>query len=286
MPRHFLFAVAAAIACVVPLASAEAQRGRDDWRPDNRNEWELLGSAQIGTRLERDVIEVGRREGRFQTIAFTVAGGDVQIEELKILYGSGEADQVRVREVIKAGSRSRPLDIPGRGQFIQRIEVAYRAAGPVKIDFYGEKVRMPPPAAWVELGCQRVGFLDSKDTIRVGRREGAFRALKLQVSESKLRLQKLRVVFGDGGTQVLDVRSVIPAGSETKPIDLDGRRRVIDRIDLEYLPSISLKSGSRVCVLALEGGGPGGPGGPGPGGRDGWRDGSGGGRDDGRPRQR
>jgi hypothetical protein len=282
MPRHFLFAVAAAIAVIVPLASAEAQRGRDDWRPDNRTEWELLGSAQIGTRLERDVIEVGRREGRFKTIAFTVTGGDAQIEDLKVIYGNGEADQVRVREVIKAGSRSRPLDIPGRGgQFIQRIEVAYRAAGPVKIDFYGEKVRMPPPAAWVELGCQRVGFLDSKDTIRVGRREGAFRALKLQVSESKLRLQKIRVVFGDGGTQVLDVRAVIPAGSETPPIDLDGRRRIIDRIDLEYLPSISLKKGSRVCVLAMEGGGHGGPGGPGN-----WRDGPGGGRDDGRPGRR
>ncbi|WP_439541856.1 hypothetical protein [Hyphomicrobium sp.] len=279
MPRQFLFAIAAAMACIVPLASAEAQRGRDDWRPDNRSEWELLGSAQIGTRLERDVIEVGRREGRFRTIAFAVSGGDVQIEELKVLYSNGEADQIRVREVLKAGSRSRPIDLPGRGQFIQRIEVAYRSAGPVKIDFYGEKGRSPPPPpAWVELGCQSVGFLDSKDSIRVGRREGAFRALKLQVSESKLRLQKLRVVFGDGTTQVFDVRSVIPAGAETRPIDLDGRRRIIDRIDLEYLPSISLKRSSRVCVLAMEGGG-------GPGGRDDWRDG-GPGRDDGRPGRR
>ena len=268
MPSKFVFALAAALACLVPLASAEAQRGRDDWRPDNRNEWELLGSAQIGTRLERDIIEVGRREGRFQTIAFTVAGGDVQIEELKVIYSNGEADQIRVRDVLKAGMRSRPIDLPGRGQFIQRIEVAYRAAGPVKIDFFGERGRRgpPEPAAWAELGCQRVGFLDSKDTIRVGRREGAFRAVKLQVSESKMRLQKMRVVFGDGSTQVLDVRSVIPAGAETRPIDLDGRRRVIERIDLEYLPSISLKRGSRVCVLALESGGPGGPGGPGPGG--------------------
>ena len=273
MPRQFLFAIAAAMACIVPLTSAEAQRSRDDWRPDNRSEWELLGSAQIGTRLERDAIEVGRREGRFRTIAFAVSGGDVQIEELKVLYSNGEADQIRVREVLKAGSRSRPIDLPGRGQFIQRIEVAYRSAGPVKIDFYGEKGRSPPPPAWVEIGCQSVGFLDSKDSIRVGRREGAFRALKLQVSESKLRLQKLRVVFGDGTTQVFDVRSVIPAGAETRPIDLDGRRRVIDRIDLEYLPSISLKRSSRVCVLAMEGGG----------GRDDWRDG---GRDDGRPGRR
>lgn len=256
--RRFVVSIATALACLLPLATAEAQRGRDDWRPDNRTEWEALGSAQIGTRLERDVIEVGRREGLFRTIGFTVEGGDVQIEDLKIVYGGGEADDVRVRDVFKAGTRSRPIDLPGRGQFIQRIEVMYRAAGPVKINFYGEKRRGPPPPSWVELGCQRVGFLDPKDTIRVGRREGAFRAVKLRVSDAKLRLQRMRVVFGDGSTQSFDVRAVIPEGAETQAVDLDGRRRVIDRIDLEYLPSISLKKGPLVCVHALEGGGEGG----------------------------
>lgn len=264
MSTRILFAFAALMSCFLPLTSAEAQRGRDDWRPDNRAEWELLGSAQIGTRLERDVIEVGRREGRFRTIGFVVEGGDARIENVRIIYGGGEADDLPVREVFKAGSRSRPIDLPGRGQFIQRIEVNYRAFGPVKISFYGEQRRAPPPPAWAQLGCQSVGFLDTKDVIRVGRREGAFRAIKLQVSDSKLRLQRLRVVFGDGSSQTLDVRAVIPEGAETRPIDLDGRRRVIERIELEYIPSISLKRGSRVCVLALEGGGPGGPG-PGPG---------------------
>src|SRR5690606_3994740 len=59
MSKKSFLAIACAIAVLVPLASAEAQRGRDDWRPDNRTDWEPLGSAQIGTRLERDVIEVG-----------------------------------------------------------------------------------------------------------------------------------------------------------------------------------------------------------------------------------
>jgi len=239
----------------VPFASAEAQRGRDDWRPDNRTEWELLGSAEIGTRLERDVIEVGRREGRFKSLGFTVKGSDVRIEDLRVVYVGGEADELRVREVLKDGTRSRPIDLPGRGQFIQRIEVTYRAPGPVRIEFYGEK-RREREARWEELGCKSVGFLDAKDVIRVGRREGTFSAVKLQVSNEKLRLQKLRVVFGDGSSQSYDVRSVIPAGAETRPLDLDGRRRIIERIELDYLPSISLKRSSNVCVLAREGGRP------------------------------
>lgn len=258
MLNRSLLAVASAIALLMPIASAEAQRRPDDWRPENRTEWESLGATEIGTRLERDVIEVGRREGRFGAIGFTVTGGDVRIEDLRVIYGGGEVDELRVREVIRAGTRSRPIDLPGRGQFIQRIEIAYRAQGPVRIEFFGERRR----ERWEQLGCQRVGFLENKDVIRVGRREGAFRALKLQVDDAPLRLMRMRVVFGDRDSQVFDIRSAIPAGAETRPLDLDGRRRVIERIDLEYLPSITLKRGAKVCVLAMQGGG--GPGG--------WRD--------------
>jgi hypothetical protein len=257
MPKRILLAIVSAVALLMPLTSAEAQRRWEDWKPDNRTDWDLLGTAQIGTRVERDTIDVGRREGRFSSIGFTVTGGDARVEELKIYYGGGESDVLRVGEVFKAGSRSRPIDLPGRGSFIQRIEIAYRAFGPVKIDFYGEKRR---EARWDVLGCQRVGFLETKDVVRVGRREGAFRSIKLQVKDATLRLNKVRVVFGDRATQTFDVRAAIPKNSETHALDLDGRRRVIERIELEYIPSLNLKKGPEVCVLATEGGG-----GPGPG---------------------
>lgn len=266
-----------ALAVLIPLSAAEAQqRTRDDWRPENRTEWELLGAAEIGTRLERDVIPVGRQEGRFRSVGFTVTGNDVRIEEIAIVYAGGEIDRLPVREFFRDGTRSRPIDLPGRAQFIERIEVTYRSPGAVRIEFFGERRKEPK---WDTLGCQDVRFFESNDVIRVGRREGAFSALKLQVSNATLRLLRLRIVFGDGSTQTLDVRSAIPAGTETTPIDLDGRRRIIDRIDLEYIPSLRLKRGARVCVLAIEGFGrrgfDGGPGrGPdrGPGDRgDDWR---------------
>jgi len=251
MSRRILHAIVSAVALLLPLSHAEAQRSRDDWKPDNRADWELLGSAEIGTRLERDVIPVGRREGRFTAIGFTVRGNDVRIEDLRITYGSGEVDELRVREFLKDGTRSRPIDLGRRGNFIDKIEITYRSQGPVKIDFYGERGR--PVARWDQLGCHRVGFLEKSDVIRVGKREGAFRALKLTVNDAPLRLQKMRVVFGGGQSQVFDVRSVIPPGAESRPIDLDGRRRIIERIELDYIPSITLKRGATVCVHAMEG---------------------------------
>lgn len=264
MSKRILLAIVSAVALLMPLTGAEAQRRWEDWRPDNRNDWDHLGTAQIGTRIERDTIDVGRREGRFRSIGFTVSGGDARVEELKIYYGGGESDVLRIGEVFKAGSRSRPIDLPGRGSFIQRIEIAYRAFGPVKIDFFGEK--RGREARWDVLGCQRVGFLETKDFIRVGRREGAFRAIKLQVNDATLRLNRMRVVYGDRSTQTFDVRAAIPKDTETRPLDLDGRRRIIERIELEYIPSLSfrqLKRGPEVCVLATEGGGGPGFGGPG-----------------------
>lgn len=254
MTRRVLMALAAVAACAAFVPTADAQR----WRPEERGErrereWELLGSAQIGTRIERDIIEVGRREGRFGRIGFEVRGNDVRIESLKIVYGNGESEDLRVGQVYKDGTRSAPIDLQGRGRAIQRIEVLYRSPGAVKIDFYGEPGGWREPQ-WVEVGCQRVGFLDDRDVIRATRRDGRFSAIKLKVTDAKLRLQRLKVVFENGASQTFDVRSVIPEGTETNPIDLDGRDRAIDRIELYYLPQISLKRGATVCVSGREDG--------------------------------
>ncbi|MGQ0455975.1 MAG: hypothetical protein ACT4OU_02810 [Hyphomicrobium sp.] len=249
-----LAALAAGLCGAVGDAALAQQRSRDDWRPDRRGAWEALGSAEIGTRLERDVIPIDAGEGPFRSIGFTVNGNDVRIEDLRVFYRNGEAQDLRVRELFRNGSRSRPIELYGRGRRIDRIEVTYRSQGPVRIEFYGERGRGGPDveARWDELGCQRVGFLDDNDVIRVGRREGRFRALKLRVADEKLRLVSMKVVFENGASQTFDVRSSIPAGAETYPVDLDGRNRAIERIELKYLPQISLKRGATVCVLGFQ----------------------------------
>src|SRR5262245_59093642 len=43
-------------------------------------------------------------------------------------------------------------------------------------------------ARWEQLGCQKVGFTVDKDIIRVGRGEGRFKAIRLQVSGNKVHM--------------------------------------------------------------------------------------------------
>ncbi len=249
MSRRALTLIAAIAAIITPFAAADAgPRSRDDWRPEDRTKWEQIGGAEIGNRLESVEIEVGRREGRFKAIGFTVRGNDVRIEDIKVYYGGGVVETLSVRDVVRDGTRSAPIDLPGREQFIHRLVVSYRSMGPVRLEFYGEQFQ------WEELGCQTVGFLDPRDVIRVGKREGTFRAIKLKVSDAPLRLERLRVVFGDQTAQGFDVRSALPPGSESRPLDLRGDVRYIDRIELDYLPSISTRRGARVCVLGNQGG--------------------------------
>lgn len=245
--------LALALALIVGtwIPAAYAQRGPEDWRPERRAQWEFMGSAEIGTSLQRDTIHFGGRDERFRAIGFTVNGSDVRLEGLRIVFRDGEAQDVPVREVIKSGSKSKPIDLDGRGgRAIERIEVLYRSSGPAKIEFFGEP--RPREAQWQELGCRRVDFLEDEDTILVGGREGRFSAIKLRVTESRLRLISMKIVFGDSSEQEISVRSAIPEGAETNAIDLEGRNRAIGSIVLRYLPQLSVRKGANVCVLGLE----------------------------------
>lgn len=50
---------------------SSAQRGKGNW--------ERLGCEEVGRRSDRDVIRVGRREGRFKAIRLAASGNDVQV---------------------------------------------------------------------------------------------------------------------------------------------------------------------------------------------------------------
>lgn len=95
--------------------------------------WEQLGCVEVGRRADFDVIQVGRREGRFRAIMLTVSGNDVHIEDLRVIYANGQPDQIAVRAEMREGSRSQPLDLRGRERAIQRIEIVsqrgYRGHG-------------------------------------------------------------------------------------------------------------------------------------------------------------
>ena len=105
---------------------------------------------------------------------------------------------------------------------------------------------------WEQLGCQKVGFLVDRDAIKVGRREGKFKAIRLDVSGNTVYINDLKVVYGNGAPDDLQVRSEIREGGQTRPLDLKGRgERAIDRVELTYRAKPNFKGSAKVCVSGL-----------------------------------
>jgi hypothetical protein len=261
MKKTFLFA--AILTAMVPVGGGAAQAQRSDERFDERSfyderrggGWNRIGEIETTPRIERALIRVNPRQEIYTRLGLRAFNADAEIVDVNIRYGNNETERIRVNKVVRAGTGLPPIDLSGRGRRLREIEVVYRPLGPVRIEVVGREAGWGPGAGpggrWQELGCKKVGLLEDRDVIRVGRREGAFRALKLVVSGNKLRLDRLRVTYANGQTEELVVRTVIPDGSETRPIDLSGRFRGIESIELRYIPSLSLKGPANVCVLGL-----------------------------------
>ena len=106
---------------------------------------------------------------------------------------------------------------------------------------------------WVELGCQQVSFIGKdRDSIRVGRSEGRFKAIKLAARGNDVEMLDLKVIYANGEPDDIPVRSLIRAGRETRSIDLRGRDRAIDRIDMVYRSRPNFRGQATVCAEGLD----------------------------------
>lgn len=236
MPRIIsLMTVFLALMATVMAADAQPRGG-----------WEVLGEQRSQPGVERLVIDVPtRRAGRFDAVKVAVRGGNILLLSLEVTFGNGDRQKVDVRFPVTAGAETGPIDLQGGARFIRSVEVRYGSLGfmgrPTVI-VLGLPARAEParPAfrdlgpRWERLGVERVERERERDVIQLSRRDGRFDALLLRVSQSPIRLRRVRVVFGNGQRQDFDLPDVLRPG-DTDVLELRGRQgRFIDRIVLVY----------------------------------------------------
>jgi hypothetical protein len=105
---------------------------------------------------------------------------------------------------------------------------------------------------WVSLGKRKVGFALDHDVINVGRSEGNFRKIKLQVTGNSIRLLDVKVVYGNGSIDDIPVRRHLRENSDTGPLDLRGRDRIIRRIEMTYERQLNFRGSAYVEVFGLQ----------------------------------
>ena len=93
-----------------------------------------------------------------------------------------------------------------------------------------------PAAAekWVFLGQRHVNDRAERDSIEVTASEGSFEAIQLRVKRSAVRFYDVTVVYGAGTSDDLELRDVIPAGGQSRALDLRGANRVVKRVNFSY----------------------------------------------------
>jgi hypothetical protein len=95
--------------------------------PSYARDWEKLGERVVNFALDRDVIPVGRSEGRFKRIKLIVRDNAVVIESLKVIYGNGVPEELPVRSEIRAGGETRAIDLSGNARVIREVQLVYRS---------------------------------------------------------------------------------------------------------------------------------------------------------------
>jgi hypothetical protein len=133
------------------------------------------------------------------------------------------------------------------------IAAALVCTGLVATDAQAQRRDRDGGRDWVELGCKQVNFLGvDRDTIRVGRREGRFKAIRLQARGNDVEMLDLRVIYANGAPDDIPVRSLIRQGSRTRPLDLRGWERSIQQIDMVYAKRLNFRGQATICVEGLE----------------------------------
>ena len=207
----------------------------------------MFGFQSVGFGVDRDSIKVGAEIGKFDRIRLRVLENDIHLNELKVVYTSGEPDVLAVNADLKENTRSNWLSIKG-DRFIREIQMSYRSRpnfkGFARVEVYGDYAPnwLGPNGegrkynkGWVLLGAKAAGFVGfDNEAIQVGRNEGGFKRLRVAVKERAITLNELRVVYGSGAEDVIAAKSRVDADQSYGPIDLKGGTRVIKEIRAKY----------------------------------------------------
>src|SRR5258708_3457897 len=91
--------------------------------------WIYLGNAHVDGQHDHDNIEVGSNAGRYRFLQLRVVNAPIEFDHIIVHYGNGEAQTLEVRDVIRAGQRSRAIPLDG-DRIVQSFELWYSKANP------------------------------------------------------------------------------------------------------------------------------------------------------------
>jgi hypothetical protein len=103
--------------------------------------WRLLGDVWVTGQFEREIIRVGKYEGRVARVMLVTTQGNLEVGDVMIQFGNGQRWSPGLRHSFGDGSRSRAIDLPGHVRFIRGVELVHGAVssgGRVHAEIWGQ----------------------------------------------------------------------------------------------------------------------------------------------------
>lgn len=220
-----VLAVVVMIAALVMPSTASAQLTGGHWEKIAERTVNFNGKVDV------DTIPVGAGAGIYKALQIKVANDDLIVLEMKVLFGNGTTWNAPVNRVIfNKDQRSKIIDLPGDIRIIQAVQFKYadRPGGATaRLELHGYDTT-------VRLGSQTVNGKGDWDSFPVSS-SGQYRYLVLNVRNSAMKVEALRITFADGGAPV--TLSGLPQTfsiGQSRVLDLPGNARAIKRIELKY----------------------------------------------------
>ena len=116
MKRFFVPLLALALVCFLAPAAHAAN-------------WVYLGNAHVDGQHDHDNIKPADGSGRFHALQLRVINAPIEFDHIVVHYGNGESETLQVRDVIRAGSRSRAIPLAG-DRIVESFELWYSKANP------------------------------------------------------------------------------------------------------------------------------------------------------------
>jgi hypothetical protein len=114
--KAMMLTAAAAVTTVALAAPADAQR----WRP---NAWHTVGHATVNGR-DSDTIRVPGT-ARYRQMRVCVFNGPIRMRDLDVRYRNGGRQDIKVRQLMRAGTCTRNIDLAGNRRYVTQVRLKY-----------------------------------------------------------------------------------------------------------------------------------------------------------------
>lgn len=203
----------------------------------------LLGERSVDFNFDKDEITPSHQEYRYSKLMFVVEENDLHIYKLIVIYGNGEKDEIQVKHYFKEGDRSRILDLEGKERQIKKITFYYKTVGNKRegrahVKVFGLNADL--------LGTRTVDFKADRDEIEVGKKEGKFAKLLLEVDRNDVNIYKLIVIYGNGEKDDIQTKTHFEEGNLSHLLDIKGDERTIKKIIFYYKTTGPHKEGKAI----------------------------------------